>query len=325
MTSANPSSVTEFELIAGFFTRATRHTVLGIGDDAALLKVRDGFELVAATVMMVEGTHFFPATGAEALGHKALAVNLSDMAAMGAQPRWAMLALALPEADPDWLDKFARGFFALASRYDVDLIGGDTTRGPRNLCIQIMGEVETGSALRRDGARIGDDVWVSGVLGEAALAVAHLKGETRLPEPVLSRCMLRLDWPQPRVELGRALLGVAHGAIDVSDGLLADLGHICERSGVGATLEFAALPCAAQMPPESDPGLVMRCLIAGGDDYELCFTAPREHRRKLASLSQRLDLALTRIGSTVPGSGVALRDANGRPMHWKEKGFEHFR
>lgn len=325
MTRVQTPSVTEFELIAGYFTRATRHTVLGIGDDAALLKVREGFELVAATDMMVEGTHFFPAVDAEALGHKVLAVNLSDMAAMGAQPRWAMLAIALPEADPDWLEKFARGFFALASRYDVDLIGGDTTRGPRNLCVQIMGEVEAGRALRRDRARIGDDVWVSGVLGEAALAVAHLKGETRLPETILNRCMLRLDRPQPRVELGRALVGMAHSAIDVSDGLLADLGHICERSGVGAMIDFAAMPCAAELPPETEQGPLMRALLTGGDDYELCFTAHREHRRKLASLSERLDLALTRIGSTVQGGGVALRDANGQPMHWKEKGFEHFR
>jgi thiamine-monophosphate kinase len=317
--------LTEFELIGRYFTRPTPHAVLGIGDDAALLAVRAGFELVAATDMMVEGTHFFSDVDAEALGHKILAVNLSDMAAMGAQPRWAMLAMAIPQADAVWLEKFARGFFALAARHNVDLIGGDTTRGPRNFCVQIMGEVEAGRALRRDRAKIGDEVWVSGQLGEAALAVAHIKGELILPEAMVTRCRRRLEWPQPRVALGRALIGTAHSAIDISDGLLADLGHICERSGVGARIDFDALPCIPELRCLKEREQVLRALLAGGDDYEICFTVPSGNDEMLRALSEKMGITLTRVGSIVPGKRVEVRDTDGRPLERKEKGFEHFR
>ncbi len=317
--------MTEFELIGRYFTRPTPHAVLGIGDDAALLTVSSGFELVAATDMMVEGTHFFPDVDAESLGHKILAVNLSDLAAMGAQPRWAMLAMAIPQADAVWLEKFARGFFALATRHDVELIGGDTTRGPRNFCVQIMGEVEAGRALRRDGARIGDEVWLSGQLGEAALAVAHIKGELQLSEALAARCRLRMEWPQARVALGRALVGLAHSAIDISDGLLADLGHICERSGVGAMIDFDALPCVPDVRSMKERDQVARALLAGGDDYELCFTVPPGNDPMLRALSGQLGTPLTRVGAIVPGKRVEVRGAEGRPIEWKEKGFEHFR
>lgn len=315
----------EFELIAKYFTRPVRHTVLGVGDDAALLEVGPGRELVATTDMLVEGVHFFSGVSPLSLGHKALAVNLSDLAAMGATPRWAMLALALPEADAGWLQDFAAGFFALADRHDVDLIGGDTTRGPRNICVQVMGEVAQGRALRRDGARPGDDVWVSGHLGDAAAAVAHRKGELLLREPLLGHCLARLDRPSPRVELGGRLAGLASSAIDISDGLIGDLGHICERSRVGAEIGFEQIPCSAELMPLRHHAPVTRAILAGGDDYELCFTAAPGNRSGIDSLAGSLGLALTRIGRITEGGAVTVRDEKGQPMVPQEKGFDHFR
>ena len=317
--------LSEFELISRYFTRAPRHTALAVGDDAALFSVSPGCELAASTDMLVEGVHFFPDVDPQALGHKALAVNLSDLAAMGAVPRWAMLSLALPEVDTQWLEGFSRGFFALAGRHGVDLIGGDTTRGPRNICVQIMGEVRRGGALRRDGAKIGDDIWVSGELGAAAVAVAQRRGELLLEAPAFDRCRQRLDWPTPRVALGLELGALAHSAIDVSDGLLGDLAHICERSGVGARVEYAAVPCSADLRPLRDQARGMRAILAGGDDYELCFTAAPERAAGIEALSATLDVALTRIGRIVEGNTVAVLDAGGRPLPVKDQGFDHFR
>jgi thiamine-monophosphate kinase len=317
--------LSEFELIARYFTRPTRQTVLGIGDDAALFCISPGCELAASTDMLVEGVHFFPDVDPQALGHKALAVNLSDLAAMGAMPRWAMLSLALPDVDTRWLDGFARGFFALADKHDVDLIGGDTTRGPRNICVQIMGEVRQGRALRRDGAKIGDDIWVSGQLGDAAAAVAHRRSELILEPAAVERCRLRLDWPTPRVALGLAMSALAHSAIDLSDGLLSDLAHICERSGVGAEVGYAAVPCSADLAPLRDDAQGRRAILAGGDDYELCFTASPKRAAEIEALSATLDIALTRVGTIVEGNAVTVFDAAGRPLRVEEKGFDHFR
>ncbi|HEX7952207.1 MAG TPA: thiamine-phosphate kinase [Burkholderiales bacterium] len=326
MKSQNAApALSEFELIAKFFTRPVRHTVLGVGDDAALVKVNPGWELVASTDMMVEGVHFFADADAHALGHKLLAVNLSDLAAMGAIPKWAMLAIALPAADSSWVERFANGFFTLAERHDVDLIGGDTTRGPRNLCVQIMGEVEAGKALRRDGAKPGDDVWVSGHLGDAAAAVAHRKGGLQLRGTVLAHCMERLDKPVPRVELGRGLIGMAHAAIDISDGLVADLGHICAQSGVGAQIAFDSIPCSPELMSLRGYEPVVRALLAGGDDYELCFTAPRGQRGNIDALSGKLGLPLNLVGTIVPGTDVQVRDGQGRAMTLEATGFDHFR
>jgi thiamine-monophosphate kinase len=315
----------EFELIAKYFTHPIRHTVLGVGDDAALLELRPGHELAATTDMLVEGVHFFADVSPLSLGHKALAVNLSDLAAMGATPRWAMLALSLPAAEERWIKDFAAGFFALAERHDVDLIGGDTTRGPRNICVQVMGEVAQGRALRRDGARPGDDVWVSGHLGDAAAALAHRKGELLLREPLLGHCVARLDRPTPRVELGGRLTGLASSAIDISDGLLGDLGHICERSGVGAEIGFEHIPCSAELIPLRHHEPVTRAILAGGDDYELCFTAAPANRSGIDLLAGSLGLALTRIGRITEGGAVTVRDDKGQPMVPREKGFDHFR
>ena len=317
--------LSEFDLITRYFNRPTRHTVLGVGDDAALLALTPGQELAASIDTMVEGVHFFPDVEPDSLGHKALAVNLSDLAAMGATPKWAMLALTLPKVDEAWLDGFARGFFALAVDHKVDLIGGDTARGPRNICVQIMGEVPNGRALRRDGAKVGDDVWVSGHLGDAAAAVAHRKGDLRLRGSLLAHCIARLDRPTPRVALGRMLAGVANSAIDISDGLIADLGHICERSGVGAAIEFAAVPCSAELMPLRGQTLVTKAILSGGDDYELCFTALAGRKSQIEALSGQSGLALTRIGKIVAGNDVVVKDEAGKPMTAKDGGFDHFR
>ena len=316
--SESPDSVpSEFELIARHFTRGTSHTLLGVGDDGALIAPTPGCELVISTDMLVEGTHFLPDTDAADLGWKALAVNVSDIAAMGARPRWATLAVALPDADEAWIAAFARGVFACAGEFGIDLIGGDTTHGPRNFCVTIFGEVESGCALRRSGARAGDEIWVSGRPGRAAMGLAHLQGRIRLDEPELSDCIAALQRPQPRVALGLALQGLATAAIDVSDGLLADLGHILEASGIAAQLKIAVPPA---------PTFARDAWLAGGDDYELVFTARATRHADIAALSQALDLALTCVGRIEdgPAGRIDLRDAEGTPMAAPRRGYDHF-
>jgi thiamine-monophosphate kinase len=317
--------MSEFDLIKRYFTRPTPGAILGVGDDAALLKVREGMELAVSTDMLVSGIHFFADADPLLLGHKALAVNLSDLAAMGATPCWATLALSLPSVDEAWLEKFSHGFFALAEQHGVELIGGDTTRGPLNLSITIMGEVPKGRALRRDGARVGDDIWVSGLLGEAALALAHLQGSIELPPNVFAVCATHLQQPSPRVALGLALRGIANSAIDISDGLLGDLGHILERSHVGAELEFDALPWPLFFPKsEEGKKVVQRCVLAGGDDYELCFTAPNAYCSEIENISIALGLPLTRIGKITVGNECKLCAADGNLVQIKEQGYDHF-
>jgi len=317
--------VSEFELIRRFFTRVTPGAVLGVGDDAALLNVGSGMELAVSTDMLVSGTHFFPDTDPFFLGYKALAVNLSDMAAMAAQPRWATLALSLPEVDEAWLEKFSAGFFSLADEHHVELIGGDTTRGPLNLCVTIMGEVPHGAALRRSGAQVGDDVWVSGVLGDAALALAHMQKHVQLAAKDFAACASALHQPMPRVALGLALRGVAHSAIDISDGLLADLGHILECSDVGAEIAFATLPISCAMQSYFEQPLGKHCVLAGGDDYELCFTVSVAHRSEVEKIAANLGLLLTRIGSITAEKKCAVRAADGSIVNIEESGYDHFR
>jgi thiamine-monophosphate kinase len=321
-------ATSEFELIRRYFTHRTRHAVLGVGDDAALVKVRRGHDLVVAADMLVAGRHFFRDADPRQLGHKALAVNLSDMAAMGATPRWATLALALPAADARWVEAFSRGFMALARRFDVDLIGGDTTRGPLNICVQIMGEAPHGKALRRDGARSGDDIWVSGTLGDAALALAALKRRIRLKPAEFAYCAARLHQPVPRVALGRALRGLAHSAIDISDGLLADVGHILERSGVAAEVELAALPASTTLRRYLDRVAACSALLAGGDDYELCFTAPPRERERIARLGRRAGVRVTRIGRVRAHRGgtprLIVRAPDGAALRVVRGGYDHF-
>jgi len=317
--------MTEFDLIRRYFTRATPNATLGIGDDAALLKLNEGNVLAVSSDMLVGGTHFFPDADSFLLGHKTLAVNLSDMAAMGASPRWATLAIALPDADDLWLEKFSAGFFALAQQHGVELIGGDTTRGPLNLCVTILGEVPAQLALRRSGAQIGDEVWVSGTLGDAALALAHLQGRAALSPGELASCAQALHHPQPRVALGLALRGIASSAIDVSDGLLADLGHVLDASHTAAEIGLAMLPVSPVMRAYVASPLGEQCVLSGGDDYELCFTAPVMHHAKIVSISARLDLPLTCIGKIIAGRGCVVHDASGNRLNLGNGGYEHFR
>jgi len=330
----------EFTLIAKYFTHRTRHTLLGVGDDAALIRPRRGHVLAISADMLVEGRHFFRGADPEALGHKTLAVNLSDLAAMGATPRWATLALALPQADARWLAAFTRGFMRLARAHDVDLIGGDTTRGPLNLCVQIMGEVPAGKALRRDGARAGDDVWVSGTLGDAALAVAARNHKIRISQQQRLAASRHLDKPTPRVALGTALRGIASSAIDISDGLLADLGHICERSGTCAQIDIDALPLSRVLRSMRSIRLTRareRFVLAGGDDYELCFTAPPSRAGSVLRAGVRAGVAVTRVGEIfkrqrdpknakgAKGAPVQVINAQGIPLRLDGvKGFDHF-
>ncbi len=318
--------LTEFELIRRFFTYPSPGAVLGVGDDAAIVRAGRGRDLVITTDMLLAGRHFRADADPGRLGHKALAVNLSDIAAMGAVPRWATLALALPRADARWLAAFSRGFMRLARRHGVDLVGGDTTRGPLAVCVQVVGAVPVGQALRRDGARAGDDVWVSGTLGDAALALECARGRLRLTPRERAPLNARLDTPAPRVGLGVALRGIAHSAIDVSDGLVADLGHICERSKVSAVVEFARVPASAVMRRHLQRPAARTALLAGGDDYELVFTAGRAQRAALLRLARRLRLKLTRIGSIVRrgGAPVTVLGAGGRPMRLPRTGFDHF-
>jgi len=314
----------EFELIARHFMRPTPNAVLGVGDDAALVDVSNGMDLAVSTDTMVSGTHFFPDVDPENLGHKALAVNLSDMAAMGAMPYWATLALTVPTVNHDWLAAFAKGFFDLAQEFNVSLVGGDTTRGPLTLTVTIMGEVPMGAALRRSGAKAGHDVWVSGNLGDAALAVAHRHGKIVLSEADYREAVMRLYEPTPRVALGQALRGMATAAIDISDGLLADLTHICRLSGVGATIDVNAVPVSAigAKHIHSDEG--RNAILAGGDDYELCFTANPNSRESIQDLENVLGVPLTRIGQIKRGKGVSLVGADGKAVKVDGRGYDHF-
>ncbi len=318
-------SMSEFDLIQRFFTRATPSALLGVGDDAALLQASEGNVLAVSCDMLVNGTHFFADADPYLLGHKTLAVNLSDMAAMGATPRWATLAIALPSADEEWLKKFSDGFFALAQLHGVELIGGDTTRGPLNLCVTIIGEVPAPQALRRSGAQIGDEIWVSGSLGDAALALAHRQGLTVLSGIELAACEKALHQPQPRIALGMALRGIASSAIDISDGLLADLGHILESSQVGAQVDLLSLPISTSLRRHFSQLLGKQCALSGGDDYELCFTAPRERHTELLSIAAKLDLPLTPIGKIVAGRECIVHDGSGKPIKLEISGYDHFR
>ena len=321
-------ALSEFEIIRRFFTSRARGAVLGVGDDAAIVRARRGFELVVTTDLLVGGRHFRHDADPRHVGHKALAVNLSDIAAMGGRPRWATLALALPAADARWLAAFSRGFMRLARRHGVDLIGGDTTRGPLAICVQVVGEVPAGRALRRDGARAGDDVWVSGRIGGAGLVLAAAAGKVALSARERARLAPRLHRPVPRIGLGIALRDIARSAIDISDGLVADLGHICERSSVAAVVELARIPCSATMRRHLSRAPVRTALLAGGDDYELAFTARRGERGRIARVARRQRLPLTRIGRIVPrrrrAPHVTVLDRDGRALVLKQAGFDHF-
>lgn len=321
----------EFALIERHFRRPAgagqEPVLLGIGDDCALLSVRPGMQLAVSSDMLVEGRHFFAGTDPVRLGHKALAVNLSDLAAMGARPLAFTLALSLPELDDAWLAGFSGGLHALAREHGCPLVGGDTTRGPLNICITVFGEVAVGQALRRDAARPGDDIWLSGRTGEARLALEMLLGQPwaqTVAEPHLSLLQQRLEAPQPRLALGQALAGIAHAAIDLSDGLVGDLGHILDRSGCGACLHADQLPVApalATLPAEQR----WSCLLAGGDDYELVVTAAPDQRELVMQAAVQSGTAVTRIGEITASRELVIMDGQGRPLPGRYGGYDHFR
>lgn len=323
--------LSEFDLIKHYFDRPVPgRATLGIGDDCALLTPAPGMQTAISSDMLVEGRHFFAGEEAQRLGHKSLAVNLSDLAAMGARPVAFTLALALPAADRAWLEGFSRGLFALADAHGCELIGGDTTKGPLTICITVFGEVAPGRALRRSAALAGDDVWVSGTLGDARLALAGYRQEPALAAPLnaadLAAAGSRMHTPTPRVALGVLLAerGLAHAAIDISDGLVGDLGHILARSGVGATLDADALPAGPVLAAQ--PLALRRAFTAaGGDDYEICFTAPAASRAAIAAAATECSTPVTRIGRIDGAPGLRWTDAAGAPLALELASFDHFK
>jgi thiamine-monophosphate kinase len=331
--------VGEFDLIERYFKRPAARAVLGVGDDCAILQPAPGTQLAISTDMLVEGRHFFATVDPRLLGHKALAVNLSDLAACGAQPLAFTLALALPRADDAWLAPFSQGLLALADAHGCELVGGDTTQGPLNICITVFGEVPVlggrSQALLRSGAQAGDDLYVSGTVGDARLALDVLRGTMSVPEPVLGAARLRLEQPTPRVALGLALRGIATAAIDVSDGLLGDLGHILKQSGVGATVnvDIAITLVAArayysrargQFGAEVVPAQWLGWALAGGDDYELLFTAPSSRREAVARAARTSQTPVTRIGHIEAQRGLRLVDGQGQAVPNTYSSFDHF-
>jgi thiamine-monophosphate kinase len=321
----------EFDLIARYFTRPARHAPLGVGDDCALLQPAPGMQLAISSDMLVEGRHFFLGAEPFSLGHKALAVNLSDLAACGARPLAFTLALALPNIDENWLELFSSGLWALAEAHDCELIGGDTTQGPLTICITVFGEVPRGQALLRGGARPGDDLYVSGTLGDARLALEAIRGTHSLPADMLAAATVRLERPIPRIALGLALRGIATAAIDISDGLTGDLGHILKASGTGATIDTSiAINLIAGSARGDwaggtfDAEKRLEYVLAGGDDYELAFTAPVADRARVQEAARLSRTAVTRIGRIDSEAGLRLQDANGHPLNKSFRSFDHF-
>lgn len=315
--------VGEFELIARHFARPVRHAVLGAGDDCALIAPTPGMQLALAADMLVQGRHFVATVPPARLGHKALAVNLSDLAACGARPLAFLLSIALPRGDDAFAAAFAQGMYALADAHGIELVGGDTTAGPLVINVTVIGEVPPGQALRRDGARAGDTLWVSGRLGDARLALEALRGQARLAGEDFEHARLAMEMPQPRVALGLALRGIATCAIDLSDGLLGDLGHVLAASRVGASLDFAALPRGDVLTGQ-DPAMQRLCLLQGGDDYELLFSAPAGRDDAVRDAARTAGVDVTPVGRIEAAPGLRLREADGRTAEVAARGFDHF-
>jgi len=321
----------EFELIERYFKRPARRAVLGVGDDCALLAPAPGMQLAVSSDLLLEGRHFLSTVDPVRLGHKALAVNLSDLAACGARPLAFTLALALPQAIDAWLGGFSRGLFALADAHRCELVGGDTTRGPLAICITVFGEVPPGQALLRSGAQAGDDLFVSGTLGDARLALEVFRGTRSLPQAAFDAARERMEQPTPRVALGLALRGVASAAADVSDGLLGDLGHILKASGVGACIDTSeAINLIANKDHltlgsgQFDSEFALECVLAGGDDYELVFTAPVAARNQVKAAAVQAQTPVTRIGCIEAAPGLRLVDGAGQPVSGRFASFDHF-
>lgn len=318
-------SLGEFDLIARWFTRPARRAVLGVGDDCALWQPSPGMQLAISCDLLVEGRHFLSTVPPERLGHKSLAVNLSDLAACGARPLAFTLALSLPRADESFLEGFSRGLLALADAHEIELVGGDTTAGPLTVCITVFGEVPAGQALLRSGAKVGDEVWVSGALGDARLALEAFRGTVALDGAAFEQARLAMESPQPRVALGQALRGIATSAIDLSDGLVGDLGHVTRRSGVGARIAIDRLPRSDRLA--GLPALVRQeCLLAGGDDYELLFTAPPSAHDAVQGAGRQVGVAVTAVGRITGEPGLQIVDEGGRAIDIAaHRAFDHFR
>lgn len=315
----------EFDLIARYFKRPATRSPLGVGDDCALLAPAAGMQLAVSSDMLVEGRHFLSTVDPARLGHKTLAVNLSDLAACGAKPLAFTLALALPGVDEHWLEGFSRGLLALADAHGCELVGGDTTRGPLNICITVFGEVPAGAALLRSGARAGDDIWVSGTPGEARLALEVFRGTIALQADAFDVARRRMEQPTPRVALGQALRGIATSAVDVSDGLIGDLGHILASSGVGATLDADAATALISVDTGNlGEELRRTCALSGGDDYELVFTAPASARNAVGQAGMDSATRVTRIGRIEADAGLRIVDAAGAPVSQRFGSFDHF-
>ena len=314
----------EFDLIERFFRRPVRRSPLGIGDDCALLAPAAGMQLAVSTDLLLEGRHFLSTVDPRRLGHKCLAVNLSDLAACGARPLAFTLALSLPTADAQWLEAFSQGLLALADAQGCELVGGDTTRGPLSMCITVFGEVPAGQALLRSGARAGDELWASGTLGDARLALEVFRGLQGVPAPVFEAARLRLEQPQPRVALGLALRGIATAAIDLSDGLAGDLRHLAQASGVGATLDAVALRQCLAAGAALHPTRQLDLVLSGGDDYELCFTAPAAQRAAVQEAAARCVTPVTCIGRIEAEPGLRLQDGPAAAVPLHHASFDHF-
>jgi thiamine-monophosphate kinase len=314
----------EFDIIARYFTRLSGDpdVVLGVGDDAALLKI-DG--LAAVTVdTLVAGVHFPDGMASQHLGYRLMAVNLSDLAAMGAQPRWCTLALTLPSAEEAWLEGFSRGLFELAERYGVSLVGGDLTRGPLTATLQLIGRVELGRALTRSGGNVGDDIYVTGTLGDSSAGIALIMERVAAPAgSAVAALEQRFYRPVPRVGAGLALGGLASAAIDISDGLLADLGHICEMSGCGAVIDVERVPLSAELLSLFPPQDALAHALGGGDDYELCFTAPPSQAEAIEAALEASGTLVRRVGQLVAGQAVTCR-RDGELYAPTAHGYRHF-
>ncbi len=316
-------ALSEFQLIKEYFTTiASKRSdvVLGVGDDCALLQLPAGKELAVTVDTLVEGVHFLASDDPEAIGHKALAVNLSDLAAMGAEPAWVTLALTLPEIDSSWLQQFSRGFLSLAEQYGIQLVGGDTTQGPRSITVTAHGLVESGKALRRDTAQPDDLIYLTGTIGDAAVALL-LQSGSYLPQRGSEQLMQRLQRPTPRIQIGRSLVDIAHAAIDISDGVLADLGHICAQSGVAAEINLHQIPLSSEVREYLEKTADWATILKGGDDYELCFTLPPGREDALTDMG----CEVTCIGRAISGSGIRCLQEDGGELSISGDGYEHFR
>ena len=326
----------EFDLIERYFKRPTHKAALGVGDDCALLRPTQGMQLAVSSDILVEGRHFLSTVDPTRLGHKALAVNLSDLAAVGAEPLAFTLALSLPRVDETWLAGFSMGLLRLADGHDCELVGGDTTQGPLNICITVFGEVPPGDALLRQNAQVGDDIYISGTVGDARLALEVFRGTHSISGEAFEQARLRMEQPTPRVELGTALRAVANAAIDVSDGLLGDLGHILKRSGVGAQIDTTWLQAAGSFgEARLAAGITtvmadlpwnkrLEFALSGGDDYELCFTAPVNQRELVHAAAWETNTPVTRIGRITQEQGLVVLDPQGQPIAKRFASFDHF-